>query len=379
LNYTAEDFDQNNYPREPRRNPDLLGQEMAEKILAASFSSGCLPHAWMFTGPKGIGKATLAFRFARHVLAHRPIKDTGMFPLEVSKTQNASEIEANTLYLAPNNPTFQRVAACGHSDLMTIEAGPKNVKNSRNTIGVDDVREISNFFRLTAGEGGWQVVIIDSADDMNVNAANALLKILEEPPPNALLLLVCHNPGRLLPTIRSRCQKLRLAQLDEATISELLALYMPHLHQDIRDRLATLSDGAIGRAIDLALANGLETQKQIMSFLRQVPKIDLAKLRNFSTQMGQANASVQFEAMANLLRRALWRLIPYASGSTIDNLDTEEMEVFKHLAKCAKLDRWLKVWEETNGLLDRANHYSLDRKYLILQIFFNLSKAARRN
>ena len=110
-----------------------------------------------------------------------------------------------------------------------------------------------------------------------------------------------------------------------------------------------------------------------------MPKIDLAKLRNFSTQMGQANADAQFEAMANLLRRALWRLIPYASGSIIDNLDTEETEVFKHLAECAKLDRWLKVWEETNGLLDSANHYSLDRKYLVLQIFYNLSKAARGN
>ena len=120
MNFTAEDFDQDDYPREPRRNPDLLGQEMAEKILAASFSSGCLPHAWMFTGTKGIGKATLAFRFARHVLARKPIKDTGMFPLEVSETQHTSGVKANTLYLAPNNPTFQRVAACGHSDLMTI-------------------------------------------------------------------------------------------------------------------------------------------------------------------------------------------------------------------------------------------------------------------
>ena len=203
------------------------------------------------------------------------------------------------------------------------------------------------------------MVIIDSADDMNVNASNALLKILEEPPPNALLLLVCHNPGRLLPTIRSRCQKLRLAQLDETTISELLALYMPHLHQDIRDRLATLSDGAIGRAIDLALANGLETQKQIMSLLRQVPKIDFAELRSFSIQMGQANAGAQFEAMANLLRRALWRFIPYASGSIKNNLNTEETEVFKHLTEGAKLDRLLKVWEETNILLDNANHLTL--------------------
>ena len=379
MNNTAEDFDRDDCPPEPRRNPDLLGQETAEKILAEDFSSGRLPHAWMFTGPKGIGKATLAFRFARHVLARRPIKDTGILPLEVSNTQNTSGTEADTLYLTPSNPTFQRVAARGHSDLMTVEAELKSAKNSRGIIGVDNVRKISSFFRLTAGEGGWRVVIIDSADDMNVSAANALLKVLEEPPPNALLLLVCHNPGRLLPTIRSRCQKLRLNQLDEASISKLLARYMPHLHQDTRDGLATLSEGTIGRAIDLALASGLEIQKQIMSFLKQVPTIDFAKLRNFSTQMGQANAGAQFEAMANLLRRVLWRLIPYARGTIRDDLSTEEAEVFKHLTECAKLDRWLKVWEETNGLLDNTNHFSLDRKYLILQIFFNISKAARGN
>ena len=379
MNYTAEDSAQDDCPPEPRQNPDLLGQEMAERILAKGFSSERLPHAWMFTGPKGIGKATLAFRFARYVLAHRPIKDTGTLPLEVSDTQNISGTEADTLYLAPSNPIFQRVAASGHSDLMTIEAELKNAKNSRGVIGVDNVRKISHFFRLTAGEGGWQVVIIDSADDMNVNAANALLKVLEEPPANALLLLVCHNPGKLLPTIRSRCQKLRLNQLDEATISKLLARYMPHLHQDTRDGLAALSDGAIGRAIELALASGLEIQKQIMNFLMQVPTIDFAALRDFSTQMGQANAGAQFEAMANLLRRVLWRLIPYASGNPRDDLNTEETEVFKHLIEYAKLDRWLKVWEETNDLLDNANRFNLDRKYLILHIFFNISKAVRGN
>ena len=183
---------------EPRRNPDLIGHETAEQALIDSAASGRMPHAWLICGPEGIGKATLAYRFARYLLAGP--QPAGLF--------GAGE---TGLYVAPDHPVFRRVAAKGHADLMTVELGadPKTGR-MRGEIVVDDVRAVSEFMHMTPAEGGFRVVIVDIVDAMNRNAANALLKILEEPPPQALLLLVCHAPGRVLATIRSRCRKLVL-------------------------------------------------------------------------------------------------------------------------------------------------------------------------
>src|SRR5271165_3045369 len=173
---------------EPRANPLLLGHEAAEATLAAALHSGRLHHAWLLTGPAGIGKATLAFRFARRLLAGHG---------------------GEGLQLDSTHPVFRRVAVGAHADLLTVERAfdPKR-KRQRTEIVVDDVRRIGGFLHLTPAEGGWRVVVVDGADELNRNAANALLKVLEEPPPRALLLLTAAAPGRLPATIRSRTRRL---------------------------------------------------------------------------------------------------------------------------------------------------------------------------
>ena len=172
---------------EPRENPELLGHANAERELRAAWDSGRLPHGWLICGPRGIGKATLAFRFARFVLS------------------GGGGVESETLAIDETNPIFRRVASGGHTDLMTLErAYDEKEQRRRGVIVVDDVRAAGRFLSLTAGEGDWRVVVVDAADEMNANASNALLKILEEPPARTLMLLVCHAPGRLPATIRSR-------------------------------------------------------------------------------------------------------------------------------------------------------------------------------
>ena len=232
----------------PRANPDLVGHESAEVALRRLFQSGRMPHAVLMTGPRGIGKATLAYRFARFVLAH------GANGGEVGRLAE----DERTLAVPATSGVFRRVASGGHADLLSIErAYDPRRRRLRSEIVVDETREIAAFLRLTAGEGGWRVVIVDGADAMNRSAANALLKILEEPPRQALLLLVAHNPGRLLPTIRSRCRRFPMTPLPPSIVSRLLETYRPDLPQAQSAALVALADGSIGRAIELAEAGGV--------------------------------------------------------------------------------------------------------------------------
>jgi DNA polymerase-3 subunit delta' len=179
---------------DPRANPILLGHTEAEATILDAMRAGRMHHAWLITGPEGVGKATLAYRFARRLLAGRAAEDS--------------------LALDPANTVFRRVAAGSHADLKTIERVVNDkTKRMQAQIPVEKVREINGFMSLTPAEGGWRVVVVDGAEELNQASANALLKILEEPPPRAILLLVCAAPGRLLPTIRSRCRRLRLTPL----------------------------------------------------------------------------------------------------------------------------------------------------------------------
>ena len=224
---------------EPRANPLLLGHEAAEATLLEAMRSGRMHHAWLITGPDGVGKATLAYRFARRLLARMPTGE-------------------QTLALEPTHPVFRRVAAGAHADLHTVErAYDEKRRRMRTQIAVEDVRRISAFMSLTPAEGGWRVAIVDGAEEMNQSSANALLKILEEPPRRAILLLVCGAPGRLLPTIRSRCRRLRLDPLGQEAMDRLLAAYLPDVAADERGRLATVAEGSPGRALLLAEDQGL--------------------------------------------------------------------------------------------------------------------------
>ena len=185
----------------PRANPDFVGHEAAEVALRLLVDSGRLPHALLLSGPRGIGKATLAFRLARFVLAGA---GEGA-PLALFGAPVGSPADPG-LAISPESGVFRRVAAGGHADLLTVErAFDPRRKRLRSEIVVDDVREIGAFLHLTAAEGGWRVVIVDGADAMNRNAGNALLKILEEPPRRTLLVLVAHSPGKLLPTSPHPC------------------------------------------------------------------------------------------------------------------------------------------------------------------------------
>jgi DNA polymerase-3 subunit delta' len=323
---------------DPRANPLLLGHEAAEATLLDAMRSGRMHHAWLITGPDGVGKATLAYRFARRLLA-------GM-PAEAS------------LALDPRNPVFRRVAAGAHADLHTVElAYDEKRRRMRTQIAVEDVRGISAFMSLTAAEGGWRVAIVDGAEEMNQSSANALLKILEEPPRRAILLLVCAAPGRLLPTIRSRCRRLRLDPLAAEAMERLLALYLPDLSADERGRLATVAEGSPGRALLLAEEEGLAIAGLVNEVLAALPDLKPAKAYAVADRLARGEAA--FSNFMDLLRAG----IAAAVRDVVRGRGDEEQT---RLAALRPLDAWSDVWHALTRLQDETERFNLDKRQAIV-------------
>ncbi len=363
-------FSDNGWPP-PRKNPDLVGHDEAERLLLEAFDSGRMAHAWLICGHRGIGKATLAFRFARFVLARGGGEAGGLFGDSLPAATPGS------LYIPPDDPVFHRVAAAGHADLLTVERTLNDKGKLRNEIIVDDVRRIGSFLSLTAAEGGWRVVVIDCADEMNVSAANAALKVLEEPPRRALLLLTSHNPGRLLATIRSRCRRLRLTSPDEATVAALIGKYRPETQPDEATQLARLCEGSIGRALALAEEGGLEFYGDLLGLLETLPELDVQSLHRFADRVAKADALEAFATLSDLLRWWLERLILFAAGEDARGARDGERALMERLSQTASLDRWLEVWEKVSGLLARTDGANLDRKQVVLNVFLSLETAVR--
>src|ERR1700759_2476144 len=226
----------------PRETFALVGQDDALRRAARALRSGRPPSAWLITGAPGVGKATLAYRIARYLLAY-----------------GATDAGPEDLSVPDNHPATRQVAAASHPGLLVLKraVNPKTGK-LMTVLSVDEIRRLADFFGMTSGAGGWRVAIVDTADDMNDNAANALLKMLEEPPSRAMLMLLSNTPGRLLPTIRSRCQRLVLRPLDDATMDQALRQRLPELSSDERAQLIRLSGGSIGAALTLTSGEGRE-------------------------------------------------------------------------------------------------------------------------
>jgi len=337
----------------------LVGHEAAERGFLSALEAGRVPHAWLITGPKGVGKATLAFRMARALLAapaEAPVEAGGLFG-EAPKA-------APSLDMEPQHPVFRRVAELAHSDLRLLRRSLNDKGKLRSEIVIEDVRAAIDFLRLTPAEGAWRVLVVDAADDLNRNAANALLKILEEPRPRTVLILVSHAPGRLLPTIRSRCRRLTLAPLPEAVMAAELKARAPDLAGEDLRLVTALAEGSLGHALTLVETDALTLFREIAGLLAQWPRAETAALHKLADRLGGRGAEREFEMGAELLEWIGARFLRNAAlGGRVDPEGFPgEAELCRKWLAAAGLDRWLELWEKVERLFVRVLSVNLDRR-----------------
>ncbi|MDP6692586.1 MAG: DNA polymerase III subunit delta' [Alphaproteobacteria bacterium] len=349
----------------PIATATLIGHGGAEQAFLDTAAAGRMPHAWLLSGPRGIGKMTLALRMAR---------------FQLSQTEGGLFGVPDDLQMSPDEDVFRRVLAGGHGDLQLIERTFNDkTKKMRGDIVVDQIRALGRFFAMTSAEGGWRIAIIDGAEEMNPNAANALLKLLEEPPENSLLLLVSHAAGRLLPTIRSRCRQLVLRPLSEDDAMAVLAEQLPDLAEAERLGLVRLAEGSPGRAIAMAAEGGLQTYDELLAMVRNLPELDFAAVHALGDRLNRANNEAAYRVWIDLLRLWLSRLA--RGGAALERMNEAvagETALAQRLTGAVGLDRWVELWEKIGGLAMRAERVNLDRKQVVLNAFMALQNTARQ-
>jgi len=331
----------------PRETSALFGHREAETALLNAYKSGRIPHAWLIGGGQGIGKATLAYRMARFVLAHG--------------NPNAPEVtRAETLWVDPSDPVARHVAAGAHGGLLTLERTLNDKGVMRTVITVDETRETISFFGSTAAVDGWRVCIVDTVDELNPNAANALLKVLEEPPQQSLFLLVSHAPARVLPTILSRCRKLPLRTLATGDVIRAAAEAASIAVDDpALTEAAEAAEGSVARALTLLGGDALKLQQRTAALLATLPRVDPRELHALGDALGGSD------------RVALAAFI-----DSVDRWVSERLGADANAnANLARLARLAEVWEKINRAARDTESYNLERKPLVFSVFGLLAEA----
>lgn len=331
----------------PSDNSALFGHQEAQAFLAAGYRSGKGHHAILIEGPEGIGKATLAFRFANHILSHPEPADA---PPEIADPDPGSVVSR------------QIAAGSSHNVLHLTRPVDEKTGKVKSAITVDEVRRAGRFFAQTSGTGNWRIVIIDPADDLNRNAANAILKILEEPPKRSMFLVLTHTPGRLLPTIRSRCLPLALKPLADDDMTRALAHLDIRLEGERGERVLAAAKGSVSEALKLINYGGLDI---IDAFDHMLGHPDDAPARREMHKLGDILAAKDSDTIFAFFATLVARHVSAQAKAAGLGGDLAAAERFARLSS------------DLSERLTVADAYNLDRKQSVLSILDDLRTAGR--
>jgi len=332
----------------PRETYELMGHQSAERRFLDSERAGRLHHAWLITGPSGCGKATLAYRMIRHILGGR------------SRLPNSLDIPAN-------DPVSQRIQALGHGDFFLLRRPyDHKTKKFRSEIPVSETRRLRDFFTQKPAEGGWRVCLIDDADALNRNAENGVLKTLEEPPDRAIIILLSSVPGRLLPTIRSRCLHLPLRAVSEAEITPWLRQRVD-VDPAILEAAVKLSNGAPGKAFALA-QNADSVLKPFTRFL--------ASLDRDNAQLDHQLANALALQSAGTARALFWEALQtILQAQAVFSVTQEWGSAFRPLPVSKPPERWQALWRRAGFLQEREAALNMDKKTVMLTLLSDIRSA----
>ncbi|MBX7247756.1 MAG: DNA polymerase III subunit delta' [Caulobacteraceae bacterium] len=319
-------------PAHPREVYAYEGGDAPERAFLDALTRGRLHHAWLLCGPEGVGKATFAYRAARRLLGAAPDDHYGL------------------LGSAPSDHVNRMIEAHAHPDLMVLEREADGDKIKK-FISVDAARALPEFFAKTPSQSPFRVAIVDAADDMNLNAANALLKTLEEPPERGVLFLVAHAPGRLMATIRSRCRRLTFQPWAEEAVAAFL-INRTSLPEPQARAIASMARGAPGRALTLASSEALAYDAQAQALVEGEAPPE-AELMSIVDRFRGAEGQGRFELFLDRLAEAVRRRLTEGRGGLL-------------------VERWAALWDRVSQTPAEADALNLDRADIFWSILAEL-------
>lgn len=354
----------------PRETLHLIGQAAAAATFLDAFNAGRMHHAWLISGPRGIGKATLAWGVARFLLA-TPEATSGALFGDAPDTPTTLDIPAD-------HPVARRIAALSEPRLFLLRRRPNDRETALSqVIRVEDVRDLIQFLHLSAADGGRRVVIVDTVDEMNTQAANALLKLLEEPPAKVTFLLISHQPSSLLPTIRSRCRDLRLGLLPPDDLSRALT----RADVTLTPGLTELAAGSVGEAVRLALLDGPEIYARIVALMSTLPDIDRPRAIAFADSAAQRGAEAKVDLIFTLTETFIARLATRgASGHALPDAAPGEAALLARLSPTMHKGRaWADLHQSLSERIRHGRAVNLDPSSLLLDMVLKIAETAGRN
>jgi DNA polymerase-3 subunit delta' len=350
----------------PRHTPSVVGQAEAERVVTDAIGSGRMHHAWLMTGTEGIGKATFAYRLARFLLAQDQQLPSGVTDLTI-----------------PTDSTAHRqVSNLSHPGLLVVRrAWDRQAKRLKQNIAIDDIRALRHFLQRTAVTP-WRVVVVDTADDLNLNSANALLKSLEEPPKRTIFLLISSSPGRLLPTIRSRCRTLRFEALGETELKAAVGAACAATDRDEPgdDQVAALqglAKGSVRRVLQLLDGGGLHLLETVVTLLESLPRLDRQALHKLIAQTAGRD-TLSHDIAFDILEGAIADTLRAAASGTCHVPAFPQLRRFPRLLSPESLADWAELWETMREARNETERLNLDKAALVVTAFERIERLSRK-